>query len=304
MEIDYVIPMVFCNDEEWLKDYRSSRATSLVSATDHVRYRSWGTEHLLVKCIKTFMPWIRDIHILLARESQIQPWMEEEGVKIVLHRHFIPPRRLPVFNSCTIEMFLPFIPDLAEHFIYGNDDMFPLSPLKEEDFFKDGLPCQHFVYKKFPAEMGIFHSKCKKQQEMVAAAFGQTFGNKWFYGGHNLAPLLLSSCKEARRRFDSEINSGITVKRSVTSYNQYLYSLWQYFKGDYVDKSYNRAYVSLNDDIEKVRKTIMKKNVGVVCINDTDSKNSYKDYAAVVREAIAEKLSIQSLSGGVARGKR
>jgi hypothetical protein len=46
-------------------------------------------------------------------------------------------------------MFLHRIPGLSERFIYGNDDMFPLSQLEPEDFFRGrnadmegrALPC-------------------------------------------------------------------------------------------------------------------------------------------------------------------
>ena len=45
----------------------------------------------------------------------------------------MPQQCLPTFNSTTIEMFLPKIPDLAEHFIYGNDDMYPMAPSQPSD---------------------------------------------------------------------------------------------------------------------------------------------------------------------------
>ena len=53
----------------------------------------------------------------------------------------MPPEVLPTFNSTTIEMFIANIPDLAEHFIYGNDDIYPLRPTLPDDWFtEDELP--------------------------------------------------------------------------------------------------------------------------------------------------------------------
>ena len=60
-------------------------------------------------------------------------WINQENVNIVLHEMIIPQDLLPTFNSTTIEMFLPLIPDLAEHFIYGNDDIFVLKPTQPTD---------------------------------------------------------------------------------------------------------------------------------------------------------------------------
>ena len=87
-DIDLVIPMVFPADPEWQREY--TNATGKPEATSNVRYRSWGTEELLIKCCKKYMPWLRIIHILLFSESQVQPWMERDPrLHIVFHRDFI-----------------------------------------------------------------------------------------------------------------------------------------------------------------------------------------------------------------------
>ena len=40
---------------------------------------------------------------------------------------------LPTFNSTTIETMPHYIPNLSEHFIYFNDDMFLIKPTKISD---------------------------------------------------------------------------------------------------------------------------------------------------------------------------
>ena len=96
--------------------------------------------------------------ILLARKSQVQPWMLDEiaatrngmpHIRIVFHNEFMPKDVLPTFNSRAIEMYLHRIPDLAPCFLYGNDDMFPLEPMSEDDFFRDYLPCLHYKERPF-----------------------------------------------------------------------------------------------------------------------------------------------------------
>ena len=37
------------------------------------------------------------------------------------------------------------IPDLAEHFLYFNDDVYLMKPSQPEDFFRDDLPCDTAV---------------------------------------------------------------------------------------------------------------------------------------------------------------
>ena len=69
--IDYVVPMVFHDDKLWQQDF--TKVNSLYNENNpysFVRFRSWGTEHLLIRCVKRFMPFVRTIYIILARESQ------------------------------------------------------------------------------------------------------------------------------------------------------------------------------------------------------------------------------------------
>ncbi len=290
MTIDYVVPMVFDDDLQWQQEYKSHMHVAEYRTGSACRYRSWGLEPLLVRCIKKFMPFVSTIIIILARESQKKPWMDDDRIRVVYHRDFIPEKYLPVFNSCIIEMFIPYIDGLSEHFIYGNDDMFPLSGMSASDFFARGLPVQHYDVKKFPATMNIFHGKCRDQQRMVAAAFGKELGDDvWMYNGHCLAPLLKSSCLEARERFEKEVTGGITPYRSRTSYNQYLYVLWQYFTGRYVDGRVKSTYLSVKDTKEKIC-SVLGGAHGVVCVNDNECAGDIGEYAALVRSALNEIL--------------
>lgn len=289
MEIDYVVPMVFEDDAGWQSDYAAYNRHRGYTTGRNVRFRNWGTEYLLVRCIRKFMPFVRTIYIILAKESQKRSWMDEDGITVVYHKEIIPQRFLPTFNSCTIEMFIPYIYGLSEHFIYGNDDMFPISEMKESDFFVDGKPVQHLVIKKFPERQNLFHMKCVKQQKMVADSFGKDLGDTWLHNGHGLAPLLKSSCLEARMRFDKEIIEGIRPERSLTSYNQYLYVLWQYFTGRYVDGSVKSTYLSVKEPIDRIE-SIMRKSYEVVCVNDNECVDDISGYASLVRGILNEKL--------------
>ena len=142
--IDYVVPMVFPSDPVWRHTLRRMGGDRSIDA---VRYRSWNTEQFLVQCVQRFMPWVRDIIILLASEGQCQPWMTREvatqsqhshqpRLRVVYHSEFMPKEALPTFNSRAMEMFLHRIPGIAPYIIYGNDDMIPLSPLSLSDFFR------------------------------------------------------------------------------------------------------------------------------------------------------------------------
>ena len=59
---------------------------------------------------------------------------------MVKHKDYIPKQYLPTFNSNGILLFINKIPELKEHFVSFNDDMFLTSDVSPEDFFINGLP--------------------------------------------------------------------------------------------------------------------------------------------------------------------
>ena len=56
-----------------------------------------------------------------------------------------PPSALPTFNSHAIETRLHGVPDLADHFVYVNDDVFLGRPRRPEHFFTPGGQSAAFV---------------------------------------------------------------------------------------------------------------------------------------------------------------
>ncbi len=287
--------MVFPKDPKWQYELQVARGIHFDTkgAVNDVRYRTWGNERLLIQCVKRFMPWVRDIIILLARPSQVQPWMKEEGVRVVFHKQFIPKEKLPIFNSMGFEMFLNRIPGLSEYFLYGNDDMFPVAPLKESDFFRASgasyLPCQHHEVKNYPAIPNVFQRACMNALNFAGEEFGIRHQRTWIKGGHIIAPMVKSTINHFWERDPERMMNSVTQFRSAQNFIQYLFSYWHHVSGQYVDHTPDRKYVSTNNTIEEVRKAIRDCN-GVLCVNDNEAVTDIREYAEVVREEIEIKL--------------
>lgn len=293
MVIDYVVPMVFHEDAEWRKNF--DKIGSWYDEGDLgsvVRYRSWRNEHLLIKCVKRFMPFVRTIYVILAQESQKQAWMDKEGVRIVYHEDIIPERYLPTFNSQTIEMYLTNIPDLSERFIYGNDDMFPVAALTEEDFFYEGLPCVHYQEVAFPDEPNYFHFGCRNGLNFVAEEFGKKYINTWLKCGHGLTPMLKSTWKHLWER-DKEIEKSLSPFREPKNFNQWLCPWWHYFSGQYIDVVPETVYVSPKNSITEVLEAILSDSSKIVCINDNEALDDYEAFSEIVNRAIEERYKQQ-----------
>ena len=291
MAIDYVVPMVFHDDPLWREDFKAAnREYDESNLGFFVRFRSWGTEHLLIRCVKRYMPFVRNIYILLARESQKQDWMDEEGVKVVYHRDIIPKRFLPTFNSLAFEMFLHRIDGLSECFLYGNDDMFPLSPLTEDDFFYGDVPCLVNIEKPMPTPPNIFHRVCLCGMNFVGKEFGKHYTSTIIRGGHSITPMLKSTWEYLWHIGKAEIEASISPFRQPNNFIQWICPWWHYLSGNYVNKAPKRVYVSTKNSIEDVVKAISNENAGIVCINDNECVADYMEYGLAVKEALENKL--------------
>lgn len=304
--IDFVVPMVFPKDKDWRMEYDKYHGDN---AMKNVRYRSWGTEELQVRCVMKFMPWVRRIYILLARESQVQPWMEElavaqqdtqQEVRVVFHREFMPERLLPCFASPCIEMFLKDIPGLSEQFIYANDDMFPLSPLEPEDFFRRAavaqqhtqlLPCQHITDRAYPTNPNTFQRKCMWQQNMIGKPFSKQFTKTYPDTGHVFSAILKSSCEEVWKRHGEEITKHLSpLKRNDHSANNWIYLLYQQYSGQYVDHQPPTHYTDHTTMTCQLAEIIRDPQAGIVCLNDNENIYDWKLRAMIAREEIKKKL--------------
>lgn len=293
--------MVFPTDPQWQRDLDYVRKYH-EEAANEVRYRSWGTEELLIRCIRKNMPWIRDIIIILARESQVQGWMKslpprtkEPRVRVVFHKEFIPEEQLPTFNSRAIEMYLHRIPGLSDYFIYGNDDMFPIGALKEEEFFRaaagtgpDMVPC--LEWKMMPCNSASsFHQACMNGINFVGREFGRHYTTEWMHLGHNIIPMKKATCERFWQQHKKEMAESVTRFRLAKNFNQYIYSWWQIMACEYVEYSAPHRYVSTKSDINEIV-TAIREAEGLLCINDNEGISDITNLAAIVRNEIAKRL--------------
>jgi hypothetical protein len=95
---------------------------------------------------------VRRIHVVTDEQvpalfERAQQWPAELRDKLVRvdHQQIFEghDEARPSFNSRSIETVLYRIPDLAEQFVYLNDDFMLIKPVRAEDWFRDGRPVLH-----------------------------------------------------------------------------------------------------------------------------------------------------------------
>ena len=140
--IDFVIAWVDGSDPAWQaeKNRHLTGQSGTIDAGD-CRYRDWGNLKYWFRAVEQYAPWVNRVHLVTC--GQVPEWLDLRAPKLHLVRHsdYIPEKYLPTFSSHPIELNLHRIEGLSEQFVYFNDDFFLTAPVRPEDFFLDGLPC-------------------------------------------------------------------------------------------------------------------------------------------------------------------
>ena len=141
--IDLVYMWVDGNDPKWLekKQRFMKKAVNTVG-----RYVDNQELKYSLRSVEKHLPWIRKIFILTDDQTPAFLDTSHPKIEIVHHTDVIPHEILPLFNSSLIEYFICKIPDLSEHFLFANDDMFVNADLPPSFFFKDDLPIMRMLH--------------------------------------------------------------------------------------------------------------------------------------------------------------
>lgn len=140
-DIDIVIPWVNPNDDIWFNEYKIA-CEKFDGDKNPQRIRDFNIFNYWFRAIEKNMPWIRFIHLFLYGKSQIPAWLNTNHPKLKIHFHneIIPEKYLPTYNSCLYFRYYYKLKDLAEKFIYLEDDIFVLNKTTPSDFFENNKP--------------------------------------------------------------------------------------------------------------------------------------------------------------------
>lgn len=141
--VDIVYLWVDGQDPEWIacKNHYEQREYMYVPPAQEACQdnRFWDHQELKysLRSIVKFAPFFNHIYIITM--NQRPKWLlDHPKITIIDHKEiFKDPKHLPTFNSQAIECHLHRVPNLSEHFIYFNDDVFIGQPLSPYDFFTE-----------------------------------------------------------------------------------------------------------------------------------------------------------------------
>lgn len=279
--IDAVITYVDNTDPVWQKEFQITsakyRGEYIMQSENSCRWRNFGTLPLQVKCIRKFMPWINKIYIVVSGETQIDSSIA--NVCWILHKDIIPKDLLPTFNSTCIELFMYRIKELSEQFIYFNDDMYPVAPMEEEDFFENGMPTLVVKYQ-HSKNYNLYACHLKNGRKLVQSILEQPYKALDIRFGHSAAPMLKSSWEYLWEKSADRLLSSCSPFRSVININQEVVTFYQFLSKKW-KVSNRRLYYTTMNSMESVPHILNDSKCQILCINDVGKFNG--EAAAVKR---------------------
>lgn len=134
---------------------RFADPTAHADAVGAVRFADSGEIRYAVASVLRFCPFVRRIYIVTDRQRPAGLDDLPSGpdrIRIVDHAKAFGEHvdLLPVFSSRSIETMLHRIPDLAERFVYLNDDIFVGRAMTADDYFDGDRPILQGTMKSFP----------------------------------------------------------------------------------------------------------------------------------------------------------
>ena len=327
-DVDIVVPWVDGSDSAWLAEkaaYEGQIWDADGEKNSVKRYRDLNLMKYWFRGIENFAPWARKIHFVTWGHVPDFLNINHPRLHIVNHKEFIPSDCLPMYNANVIEVSLHKINDLAERFVYFNDDMFLLKRTKMEDFFDGGIPkinaveCPLFqdgVYGSFlkndiDAVNRNFEKKKQIKKDVKKWFSAKTLKGKmcnilacpWekylgFIVEHGPMPCLKKTWSDVwNKENDLVRRTQMSRFRVCDNVNQNLFHFWQIANGDYEQGLLSQKMFILSDEsVDSICSVVKKQKFKTVCINDgfvSDFENVCKKLDCAFESILSRKSSFE-----------
>ncbi len=261
--MDAVITYVNGLDPIWQAEYAALTKQPVLEK----RYRDWGLLPYLLRGIEVNMPFIENVYLVVSHPSQVPEWVNTKQLHIVLHTDIIPSAYLPTFNSTTIELFLHRIEGLSEQFIYFNDDIYPVRPLHQTDFFQENKIVMRFTKHYFAWDM--YKKQTRQAARLAQEAVGKKSGIAFIRPQHTCTPMYKSVSQQIFKKMEKALMSRITPLREDKNVNQYIFTDYLYYLGRTIEQPIPTKHCSMAVYSPKgIARHIIDPKRALICIND------------------------------------
>ena len=320
MGIDFVILWVDGNDPKWQSEKAQYDTNSTDDSNSDSRYRDWGLLPYWFRSVEKFTPWVNKIHFVTWGHVPEFLNLNNPKLNVVKHSDFIPEKYLPTFSSHAIELNIHRIPELAEKFVYLNDDTFIVRHMSEQSFFNDNLPCTYGgeVPMAFQGDTGIWQHAAVNDMGVINSHFNKkdqvkSYSKKYisknyrwqdnirtlaleklfpdyFLGFKNLhapAAYLKSTFEEVWKAESDLLNKTSSHKfRNADDVNQWVMLWWQVASGRFSPYNTDNLVCSVNENtVDFLCNAIKTQSNDMICVNDGADENSFQQLSEKLKAA-------------------
>lgn len=282
--VDLVYLWVDGDDPAWRakrNQYIGGSTIQTAEVVGDARWRNIDELRYSLRSVEKYAPWIN--HIFIVTDNQCPKWLNRNHPKITIvdHKDIFPHEVLPTFNSCAMEACLHKIPNLSEHFIFGNDDTLFTKPIHRSTFFnEDGRPIVRLM--RFDREKalrrGHYHKMIRRMQDLIEADFGEQI---YLAPHHNFDAYLRSDYEYCIKNLHSEAWQNILYHRfrhNEDMHRSYI-SYYMIATGHAVMRKVGR-YNNIEGIFNKIKATLTNRFA-----NDSRCINNYsRNYTAQMRK--------------------
>lgn len=248
MKIDLVYLWVDGSDkkwraekDKWLEIIKGEKPVYRDAAIE-ARWRDNGELLYSLRSVEQFVPWVNHIYIVTGF-NQIPKWLNTNHPKITIvpHEQIFPSGALPTFNATAIEMCIPNIPGLSEHFLLMNDDLFFNRKLLPSYFFdKKGRALVRYSnhsrrqknIKRWKSNVDDYNKTLILSAEIIKNIFGRDVFK--YRPSHCIDPYLKSSWIECRnhKKISPQIDAQVFNKfRTNNEVQRWIFNLYDLITG-------------------------------------------------------------------------
>ena len=312
--------------DKWLEIIKGQKPVYRDAAID-ARWRDNGELRYSLRSVEQFVPWVNHIYIITGF-GQIPKWLNTNHPKITIvpHEQIFPSGALPTFNATAIEMCIPNIPGLSEHFLLMNDDLFFNRPLHPNFFFdRRGRALVRYSnhsersknIQQWKSRVDEYYQTLILSAEFIDRVFGHQVYK--YRPSHGVDPYIKSSWIECRThpkiapQIDSQIYNKFRTNNEVQRWIFNLYDLIQgrakfihsrarkFTRHKITDAIYNTIFaLQIKNspiyctDTSSARRAIM--NAPIFCINDSADTNDtiLENNARFIQERFPNKSSFEN----------
>ncbi len=273
MKIDIVYLWVDDTDKKWRTEKDkwfqeiTGHAPVVRAANGTERWRDNGEFKHSLRSVEMFAPWVNHIYIVTGF-GQKPKWLNTKNPKIsiVSHETIMPKNTIPTFNATSIEMCIPNIPGLSEHFLLMNDDMFFNRALTPDYFFdsRGRAIVRHSNVHGYHGNVGRYMETVDSYSQtliLCSKIIHDVFGKKTYKyrPSHGIDPYIKSSWITARNHPLINRTVDYTTEQKFRTNNQiqrWLFNLYDLIHGRAVFVHAHARKCTRHKILDKIYNTI------------------------------------------------